>query len=70
MKTCGWRLRRLAQSEPMQGFFIQMWILNSVLARQVWSKVRNVLLQLANAYSVIKPQFQTGFAVDIEGDGK
>ena len=39
-------LGRLAQSEQMREFFIQMWIQNPVLARQGGKKVKNLLSQL------------------------
>ena len=43
-------LSRLAQSEQMREFFIQMWIQNPMLARQGGSKVQNLLspLMVAN----------------------
>lgn len=40
-------LSRLAQSEQMREFFIQMWIQNPALARQGGSKVQNLLSPLA-----------------------
>jgi hypothetical protein len=40
-------LGRLAQSEQMREFFIQMWIQNPALARQGGVKVQNLLSQLA-----------------------
>jgi hypothetical protein len=40
-------LGRLAQSEQMRDFFIQMWIQNPVLAKQGGVKVQNLLSQLA-----------------------
>ena len=36
-------LSRLAQSEQMREFFIQMWLQNPALANQGGSKVRNLL---------------------------
>lgn len=36
-------LARLAQSEQMREFFIQMWLQNPELARQGGSKVQNLL---------------------------
>ena len=63
-------LSRLAQSEQMREFFIQMWIQNSALARQGGIKVQNLLSPLAVANAVISPNSPTGFTVDIEGDGK
>ena len=42
-------LSRLAQSEQMREFFIQMWIQNPALAKQAGSKVQNLLSPLAAA---------------------
>jgi hypothetical protein len=42
-------LGRLAQSEQMRDFFIQMWIQNPALARQGGIKVQNLLSRLAVA---------------------
>ena len=39
-------LSRLAQSEQMREFFIQMWIQNPALAKQGGLKVKNLLLPL------------------------
>jgi len=36
-------LARLAQSEQMREFFIQMWLANPVLARQAGARVRELL---------------------------
>ncbi len=36
-------LSRLAQSEQMREFFIQMWLQNPELAKQGGSKVRDIL---------------------------
>jgi|GEM_PF-1085175 len=63
-------LSRLAQSEQMREFFIQMWIQNPALARQGGSKVQNLLSPLADADAVISPDSPAGFAADIAGDGK
>ncbi len=63
-------LSRLAQSEQMREFFIQMWLQNPVLAKQSGIKVQNLLSPLAPANAVISPNSPTGFTVDIEGDGK
>ena len=63
-------LSRLAQSEQMREFFIQMWLQNPVLAKQGGIKVQNLLSPLAVANAVISPNSPTGFTVDIEGDGK
>ena len=41
-------LSRLAQSEQMREFFIQMWLQNPVLAKQGGSKVQNLLSPLAD----------------------
>lgn len=56
---------RLAQSEQMREFFIQMWIQNSALAKQGGIKVQNLLSPLAVANAVISPDSPTGFTVDI-----
>ncbi len=63
-------LSRLAQSEQMREFFIQMWIQNSTLAKQGGVKVQNLLSPLAVANAAISPNSPTGFTVDVEGDGK
>jgi hypothetical protein len=42
-------LSRLAQSEQMREFFIQMWIQNPILAKQGGARVQNLLTQLAIA---------------------
>ena len=42
-------LSRLAQSEQMREFFIQMWIQNPALAKQGGIKVQNLLSPLATA---------------------
>ena len=42
----GVMLGRLAQSEQMRDFFIQMWMQNPALARQGGEKVQNLLTQL------------------------
>ncbi|MCR4304739.1 MAG: hypothetical protein NUV63_11045 [Gallionella sp.] len=42
-------LSRLAQSEQMREFFIQMWLQNPVLAKQGGSKVHDLLFPLAAA---------------------
>lgn len=60
-------LSRLAQSEQMREFFIQMWLQNPALARQGGIKVQNLLSPLAVANAVISPNSPTGFTVDIEG---
>lgn len=39
-------LSRLAQSEQMREFFIQMWLQNPALAKQGGSKVREILAGL------------------------
>jgi len=36
-------IERLAQSEQMREFFIQMWLQNPVLARQAGARVRELL---------------------------
>lgn len=53
-------LSRLAQSEQMREFFIQMWIQNPALARQGGIKVQNLISPLAVANGVIPPDLPTG----------
>lgn len=40
-------LSRLAQSEQIREFFIQMWLQNPALAKQGGSRVQNILSPLA-----------------------
>lgn len=40
-------LARLAQSEQMREFFVQMWLQNPELARRAGSKVREMLSPVA-----------------------
>ena len=40
-------LRRLAQSDQMREFFIQMWLQNPALARQGGARVQSLLSPLA-----------------------
>ncbi len=47
-------LGRLAQSEQMRAFFIQVWMQNPALARQGGEKVQNLLSQLVVDDSVQK----------------
>jgi hypothetical protein len=63
-------LSRLAQSEQMREFFIQMWIQNPMLAKQGGSKVRNLLSPLAADNAMISPDSPSGSAADGEGEGK
>lgn len=65
-------LSRLAQSEQMREFFIQMWLQNPALARQGGSKVHNLLSPLAVEVTnaVISRNTPTGLTADIDGDGK
>ena len=63
-------LSRLAQSEQMREFFIQMWLQNPGLARQGGSTVQNLLSPLAAAETAISPDFPSGIAGDIERDGQ
>ncbi|MDP2810857.1 MAG: hypothetical protein Q8O34_11980 [Rhodocyclaceae bacterium] len=51
-------LGRLAQSEQMREFFIQMWLQNPALAKHVGSRMREMLLPLAAAPSA--PTFTAG----------
>ena len=61
-------LSRLAQSEQMREFFIQMWIQNSALAKQGGVKVQNLLSPLATANAVISPNSSTGFTANTKED--
>ena len=63
-------LSRLAQSEQMREFFIQMWIQNPALAKQGGVKVQGLLSPLATTNTAISPGSSVDFTVDIEGDGK
>ena len=49
-------LSRLAQSEQMREFFIQMWIQNPALARQAGSRVQALLSPLATNHEVVFSQ--------------
>ncbi|OGA35736.1 MAG: hypothetical protein A3F75_02045 [Betaproteobacteria bacterium RIFCSPLOWO2_12_FULL_64_23] len=44
-------LSRLAQSEQMREFFIQMWLQNPVLARQGGARVQGLLAPLAQVHA-------------------
>lgn len=59
-------LSRIAQSEQMREFFIQMWLQNPALARQGGSKVQDLLSPLAPANAVTSPNPQAGFTAGIE----
>lgn len=50
-------LNRLAQSEQVREFFIQMWSQNPVLAKQAGAKVRNLMTQLDRGDVKEKPRF-------------
>ena len=63
-------LSRLAQSEQMREFFIQMWIQNPAMAKQGGTKVQNLLSPLAAADAAIAPGSPTGLAGDNAGDEK
>ncbi len=65
-------LSRLAQSDQMREFFIQMWLQNPALAKQGGSKVHNLLSPLAVEVvnAVISRNTPTGLRANIEGDGK
>lgn len=49
-------LSRLAQSEQMREFFIQMWMQNPSLARQGGAKVQNLLSPLVAINATISPK--------------
>lgn len=63
-------LSRLAQSEQMREFFIQMWIQNPKLARQGGTKVQNLLSSLPGAGQDIFPISQATLIVDMEREIK
>lgn len=44
-------LSRLAQSEQMREFFIQMWLQNPVLARQGGARVQSLLSPLVQVHA-------------------
>lgn len=45
-------LKRLAQSEQMREFFIQMWLQNPALAKQGGEQVQRLLSPLARKFGV------------------
>lgn len=57
-------LSRLAQSEQMREFFIQMWLQNPVLAKQGGSKVKNLLSTLT-----VANEEEMGYSSDSPRDG-
>ncbi len=71
-------LSRLAQSEHMREFFIQMWIQNPALAKQGGIKVQNLLSPLAatDAEEMVPAPLQPrkkrpiGLSTNIEENGK
>ncbi len=63
-------LSRLAQSEQMREFFIQIWMQNPELARQGGIKVQNLLSAPLDAGGIISPVSQSGGTADIEGEIK
>lgn len=52
-------LARLAQSEQLREFFIQMWLQNPAMARQAGARVRDMLLPLANVPSAVRSAMAT-----------
>lgn len=60
-------LSRLAQSEQMREFFIQMWIQNPALAKQAGVRVQSLLSPLAAANAVVFSRLSSGCTSDIEG---
>jgi hypothetical protein len=48
-------LSRLAQSEQMREFFVQMWLQNPALARQGGARVQSLVSRLARADATIQP---------------
>lgn len=63
-------LSRLAQSEQMRTFFIQMWMQNPKLARQGGIKVQNLLSSLLDADRTISPVSLSGDSAGIKGEIK
>ena len=60
-------LSRLAQSEQMREFFIQMWIQNPALARQGGAKVQSLLSPLAAPNAAISPDSASDVTAESEG---
>jgi hypothetical protein len=56
-------LSRLAQSDQMREFFIQMWLQNPALAKQAGSKVQNLLSPLMVESAEISNQPPSGFTM-------
>jgi hypothetical protein len=52
----GTMFNRLAQSEQVREFFIQMWRQNPVLAKQAGAKVQNLMPQLDRGDAKEKPR--------------
>ena len=52
-------LKRLAQSELMREFFIQMWLQNPALAKQGGEQVQRLLSPLAPAQALSDLSFPT-----------
>jgi hypothetical protein len=52
-------LSRLAQSEQMREFFIQMWMQNPALAKQGGAKVQNLLTPLVVDNGEVYPNSST-----------
>lgn len=63
-------LMRLAQSEQMREFFIQVWIQNPKLAKQGGIKVQNLMSSLVVNNAAISPNFPARFSVDSDEDEK
>lgn len=63
-------LCRLAQSEKLREFFIQMWMQNPLLPRQCGVRVQNLLTSLGCGNEVISPNTPSALTADIEGDEK
>ena len=59
-------LMRLAQSEQMREFFIQMWIQNLELAKQGGAKVQNLLSPMMDANVVISANTPMGFTAEVK----
>ena len=58
---------RLAQSEQMREFFIQMWIKNLALARQAGSRIQALLSPLATNHDGI---FSSSSSIGNDGGGE
>jgi hypothetical protein len=60
-------LSRLAQSEQLREFFIQMWIQNPALARQGGVRVQNLLTPLGVDNTAVSSNSPIGSTANLEG---